>query len=277
MAKINFQNSKNIIGMIHCLPLPGAANYGGSMQAVVDRALYDLQAMQRAGVDAVIVENFCDKPVSAKLSQEQLAALSVVSAAVVRESTIPVGIDAAFCDPMASLAIAAATGAAFIRVPVFVDTVITSDGVISPCAKELLRYRRLLEAEDVALLCDIQTKHTYMLNPAIPITESAVMAQDSGADAIIITGAHTGSATPLDTIRVVREAVSLPLIVGSGVKITNVEEQMALVDAAIVGSSMKAHGLAEEPIDECLAAALMEKVRTFRAGSNPGRQPAHEA
>lgn len=62
MKKLNILESKWIIGMIHCLPLPGTRDYAGSMQRVVDRALFDLDAMERAGVDAVIVENFCDRP-----------------------------------------------------------------------------------------------------------------------------------------------------------------------------------------------------------------------
>ncbi len=267
MGKLRILENKGIIGMIHCLPLPGSMNYGGSMDAVVNRALADLSAMEQAGVDAVIVENFCDKPASTKLSPEQLAALSAVSMVVKQQSTIPVGIDAAFCDPVAGLAIAVAVGAEFIRVPVFVDTVITSDGIVTPCAKELLRCRKLLGAENVALLCDIQTKHTFMLSGAIPIEESAAMAEDCGADAIIITGAHTGTSTPVDTIRAVRKATSLPLVAGSGVNVGNLEDQLSLVDAAIVGSSMKRHGKAEEPIDGELARALMEKARAFRAGA----------
>ena len=98
-----------------------------------------------------------------------MAALTAVATVVAREATIPVGIDAAFCDPMASLAIAVAVGATFIRVPVFVDTVVTSDGIVKPCARELQRYRKLLGAENIALLCDIQTKHTFMLSSAISI------------------------------------------------------------------------------------------------------------
>ncbi|MCI9263974.1 MAG: BtpA/SgcQ family protein [Oscillospiraceae bacterium] len=268
MKKLTFLEDKSIIGMIHCLPLPGTMNYGGSMQQVIDRALSDLEAMEKAGVDAVIVENFCDKPASAKLSPEQMAALTTVSTLVKQKATIPVGIDAAFCDPIAGLAIAVAVGAQFIRVPVFVDTVITSDGIIHPCAVELQRYRKLLGAEDIALLCDIQTKHTFMLGSQIPIVESAVMARDCGADAIIITGAHTGSASPVETIRQVRQAVDLPLVAGSGVNLNNVTDQFSLVEAAIVGSAMKAHGKAEEPIDYALAKALADKVNAYRSAKD---------
>lgn len=265
MAKLKLLENKGIIGMIHCLPLPGTLHYGGSMQAVIDRALADLEALERAGVDAAIVENFCDKPNTTRLEPEQLAALTAVSMAVQQRSHIAIGIDAAFCDPVASLAIAVAVGASFIRVPVFVDTVITSDGIVYPCAKELLRYRKLLDAQDIALLCDIQTKHTFMLSDHISIEESALMAQDSGADAIIITGAHTGTSTPLEVIRRVRQVTSLPLVAGSGVTADNLPEQFALVDGAIVGSAMKAHGKAEEPIDYALAKHLMERAKACRA------------
>ena len=254
MAKLDLLEKKSIIGMIHTLALPGTMDYCGDMTKVIDRALADLHAMQNAGVDAVIVENFCDHPAGTKLEPEQMAALTAVATVVAREATIPVGIDAAFCDPMAT----------FIRVPVFVDTVVTSDGIVKPCARELQRYRKLLGAENIALLCDIQTKHTFMLSSAISIEESALMATECGADALIITGAHTGSASPLETIRRVREVTKLPLIAGSGVNAQNAADQLSLVEAAIVGSAMKPHGKAEEPIDEALAAKLMQSVKACR-------------
>lgn len=264
--KLEFLENKGVIGMIHCLPLPGAMSYGGDMKAVTDRALADLEAMERAGVDAVIVENFCDKPITAKLDPGQMAALSAVTALVKERSTIPVGVDAAFCDPVAGLAIAVATGAEFIRVPVFTDTVITAAGRIEPCAAELMKWRKLLGGEDVALLCDIQTKHTFMVSGAISLEESASMAEENGADAIIVTGAHTGSSSSVDTIQRVRGATSLPLIAGSGVNAKNLPEQLSLVDAAIIGSSMKRHGKAWEPIDYELAKDLMDAAKAFRAG-----------
>ena len=139
-----------------------------------------------------------------------------------------------------------------------------SDGIVKPCARELQRYRKLLGAENIALLCDIQTKHTFMLSSAISIEESALMATECGADALIITGAHTGSASPLETIRRVREVTKLPLIAGSGVNAQNAADQLSLVEAAIVGSAMKPHGKAEEPIDEALAAKLMQSVKACR-------------
>lgn len=74
MAKLDLLEKKSIIGMIHTLALPGTMDYCGDMTKVIDRALADLHAMQNAGVDAVIVENFCDHPAGTKLEPEQMAA-----------------------------------------------------------------------------------------------------------------------------------------------------------------------------------------------------------
>lgn len=71
MAKLDLLEKKSIIGMIHTLALPGTMDYCGDMTKVIDRALADLHAMQNAGVDAVIVENFCDHPGGAKLERSR--------------------------------------------------------------------------------------------------------------------------------------------------------------------------------------------------------------
>jgi hypothetical protein len=78
-----------------------------------------------------------------------------------------------------------------------------------------------------------------MLLPHVPIEESAAVAESCGADAVIVTGAQTGRETPLETVRRVKQAVRCPVIIGSGVKSSNIKEQLAVADGAIVGSSLK--------------------------------------
>ena len=129
--------SETVIGMVHCLPLPTTAGFDGDYQKILDRAVQDAVTLEKAGVDAVIVENMGDTPFSALLNKAQLAALTAATLAVKNAVNIPVGVDAAFNDCEANIAIAAITGASFIRVPVFVDTVIFTDGVINPCAKKM--------------------------------------------------------------------------------------------------------------------------------------------
>ena len=58
------RGQKTVIGMVHCLPLPGTLNYRGSMEELFERAVSDAVTLWRSGVDAVIVENTNDLPQS---------------------------------------------------------------------------------------------------------------------------------------------------------------------------------------------------------------------
>ena len=194
MSKEKFSiGSETVIGMVHCLPLPTTAGFDGDYQKILDRAVQDAVTLEKAGVDAVIVENIGDTPFSALLNKAQLAALTAATLAVKNAVNIPVGVDAAFNDCEANIAIAAITGASFIRVPVFVDTVIFTDGVINPCAKKCMEYRKAMGKEDIKVLADVQVKHAHMVLPYITVEQSAKEAVDSGADGIIVTGSDQAS------------------------------------------------------------------------------------
>ena len=87
------------------------------------------------------------------------------------------------------------------------------------------------------------------------------MAEENGADAIIVTGASTGQATPIDMIRDVRNVVKVPVLAGSGFSASNCVSQLPYIDGAIVGSSFKEGGILTNPVDENRVRTLMEAVR----------------
>ena len=255
------ENEKPIIGMVHCLPLLMAPKYTNNMDEVIKRAVADAKTLEKAGVHAIIVENMGDGPLGVNLDFEQQIALATVTAVVKQNVSIPVGIDAAFNDYKAGLAIAKCTGCEFIRIPVFVDTVVGHLGVVSPCAREAMYYRKMINAEEVKIFADIQVKHTRMLIPETPIVESAHMAQGMGADAIIVTGVSTGFASPIEVINDVKKHVSIPVIAGSGIDTSNVNTQMEIVDGAIVGSSLKINKDLSNPISKELVDNLMKAYK----------------
>lgn len=168
------------------------------------------------------------------------------------------GVDAAFNDCEANIAIAAITGASFIRVPVFVDTVIFTDGVINPCAKKCMEYRKAMGKEDIKVLADVQVKHAHMVLPYITVEQSAKEAVDSGADGIIVTGTQIGEETPLDLIKRVKNVVKVPVFAGSGVKAENIKDQLQIADGAIIGSSLKEGGIISNPISYDLVKKVLD-------------------
>lgn len=250
--------AQTVIGMVHCLPLPTTAGFSGDFEKITEQAVEDARTLEKAGVDALIVENMGDTPFSALLNKAQIAALSSVTTAVKAAVSIPVGVDAAFNDCEAGLAIAAITGATFIRVPVFVDTVLFTDGVITPCAKKCMEFRKKLGAEHIKILADVQVKHAHMLLPHITIEQSAKEAVSCGADAIIVTGTQIGEETPLDLIRRVKEVVNVPVFAGSGVNAGNIKKQLSVADGAVIGSSLKEGGVITNPISYTLVKEVLD-------------------
>lgn len=250
-----------VIGMVHCLPLPGTAGFDGDYEKIIRHAVEDAVTLEKAGVDAVIVENMGDTPFTALLSTAQIAALSAAAYAVRQQVKIPMGIDAAFNDCKASLSIAGIAGADFVRVPVFVDTVLFSDGIINPAAKECIDYRKQLGLNHVKILADVQVKHAHMLLPYISIEQSAKEAADNGADGIIVTGSVIGEETPLEMIERVKKVVNLPVLAGSGVKASNIKSQMEIADGAIIGSSLKEGGILTNPISYDLVKEVMDGLK----------------
>ena len=250
-----------VIGMVHCLPLPGTPRFGGDMDKVVTQAIQDAKTLEAAGMDALIIENMGDVPFGITLDTPQVCALAAVSALVVREVKIPIGIDAAMNDYQAALSIAKAVDAQFVRIPVFVDTVEFYGGIITPCAREAMIFRKNIGAENVKIFADIQVKHTHMVLTHVSVEDSARDAEACGADAIIVTGTHIGVETPMEIIKRVKAVTNLPVIVGSGVKTANIKEQLAVADGAIVGSSLKEGGVIENPIFLELATDLVKALR----------------
>jgi membrane complex biogenesis BtpA family protein len=250
-----------IIGMVHCLPLPGTPGFDGDYQKILDRAVEDALTLEKAGVDAVIVENMGDTPFSAKMDIEQITALSAAATLVRQSVKIPIGIDAAFNDCKASLAIAGITGSSFVRIPVFVDTVLFSDGIISPCARECMFYRKQLGLEQVKVIADIQVKHSHMLLPQITIEQSAKSAEECGADGVIVTGSVIGEKTPIEMIEKVKSVISIPVFAGSGVNKGNIKTQLKVADGAIIGSSLKKDGILTNPISYDLVKDVIDAAK----------------
>ena len=256
-----FANHPPIIGMVHLLPLPGSPGYGGDIEAIYEQAEWEAETLANAGVDGFIVENLNDEPyLVGEPLPEQLALMAAITRLVSRRANVPVGVNVQFNAWQAELAIAHTCGANFVRVEVFVDTVVMAQGTVQPCSAQLTRYRRALGAEGVQLWADVQTKYTANL-VSQPLSQSAIDAKAAGAEALIVTGAATGQATPLEAVAEVKQVVDLPVLVGSGTTIENVRQVLATADGAIVGSSLKEDGSAENRVSKAATEAFMKAAR----------------
>jgi hypothetical protein len=251
-----------LIGMVHCLPLPGSPRWGGSLEAVVDRAVADARALEAGGFHACLVENFGDAPFSpGRADPASVAALAVVAAEVRRAVRLPLGVNVLKNDAQAALAVATAVNAAFVRVNVHVGAVVADQGVIQGDAYGTLRYRRLLGAT-TRLFVDVGGKHAVPLAPAEPDQVARDAAYRGLADALVVSGVATGEPTPIGDVKRVRAAVpDRPILVGSGVTPDTVGELLRVAEGVIVGTWLKRDGRTSAPVDAERAARLAQAAR----------------
>ena len=256
----NSRFRRPLFGMVHLAPLPGAPLFGGLIEAVIDLALADACALRDGGCDGIVFENFGDRPFfKDRAGAESVAAMTRVIAEVTRDVALPFGVNVLRNDAASALAIAAATGAAFIRVNVHTGAMLTDQGIIEGRAAETLRLRAAL-APEVLIFADHMVKHATPL-AAVDEAQAARDLRLRGlADAIIVSGSETGAAPDAARLARVRAAVDAPLLVGSGQTEANAAA-LGDADGAIAGTSIKRDGRVDAPVDPSRVARLVAAFR----------------
>jgi membrane complex biogenesis BtpA family protein len=237
--------NKAVIGMVHLAALPGAPEYVGAIAAVLARALADAEALVEGGVDAIAVENFGDRPFRKnRVDAETIAAMTRIVAELARVVAVPFGVNVLRNDARAALAIAAATGAAFIRVNVHTGAVLADQGIIEGEAGETLR-RRAAFAPDVLIFADHDVKHATPLAAIDPVQSAKDLRFRGLADVLVVSGCETGAATDPARCELLRQALpDTPIVIGSGLTAENASSY-AIADGAIVGTSLKSGGVVD--------------------------------
>jgi uncharacterized protein len=250
---------KMLIGVVHLKPLPGSPRWKGNFAEVLAAAIADAKAYEDGGAHAVIVENFGDVPFTkGSVWPETIAAMAVAGQAIRGSVGLPMGFNVLRNDGRAALGLASVCGAGFIRINVLTGAMVTDQGVIEGDACHVARERVRL-CPDTQIFADVHVKHAAPLGGS-SIETAAHDTLDRGlADALIVSGAATGSAANLDDVRRVRQACpKARLLIGSGITAENAAEFLQFADGVIVGSSLKKNGVLSNPVDA-------RRVRTLAA------------
>lgn len=256
-----FGQKKALIGMIHCPAFPGAPRYrGAARDQILSFCLRDAERLIAGGMHGLLVENHGDIPFSKPedIGHETAAFMAVVADRLAQEFGVPMGINVLANAPIPAFAVAAASGAAFIRVNQWANAYVANEGFIEGRAAEALRYRASLRAEGIRVFADSHVKHgSHAIVADRSVTELTRDLAFFDADAVIATGQRTGDSADLAEIETVRDATHLPVLVGSGVSPDNIVPILQRVDAVIVASSLKQGGVWWNPVDAARVAALV--------------------
>ena len=252
-----FGTGKPIIAMLHARALPGRPRHDApaGMKPVLDALARDLDALQAAGVDGLLFCNEADLPYRLQTGPETAAAMAALVGELNQEIHVPFGIDIVW-DPVASLAVARAAGACFVR-EVFTGVYESDLGLMQPAADP--------RQQDVAVFANITPEFASPLGSRTT-TERARGAVFRGVDAILITGPITGLPTDLAQLRAVKAAVpGTPVLASTGVTVGTIKRTLEAADGAIVGTHLKHDGVTWNPVDPVRAAAFMAAATRAKA------------
>ncbi|MDH3660342.1 MAG: BtpA/SgcQ family protein [Alphaproteobacteria bacterium] len=256
---------KPIIAMAHLGALPGAPGYDadGGIDALVEAVAADIEKLQAGGVDAIMFGNENDRPYVLKASPESLSAMSAIVTTLKPMLKVPFGVNYLW-DPVATVALGAATGASFAR-EIFTGVFASDMGVWQPDCAGALRLRSQLGRDDLKLLFNINAEFADSLDrrPIEQRAESAVFS--SLADIICVSGPLTGLAVDQSALRKVKEKVGdTPVFANTGVRIDNVDDILTMADGCVIGTHFKIDGDTWNPVDGERVKRFMDHVETLR-------------
>ncbi|MEX2648840.1 MAG: BtpA/SgcQ family protein [Alphaproteobacteria bacterium] len=265
MLKAIFGTTKAIVAMAHLPPLPGAPGYDAKrgMAGIIDWVAKDVEALQAAGVDAIMFGNEGDRPYVLKASPEGLAAMAAVVATIKPALKLPFGVDYLW-DPVATVALAAATGARFAR-EVFTGVYDSDMGLWQPDCAGALRLRHGLGRDDLKLLFNVNAEFAAPLGERAIERKAESAVFSSLADAVCVSGPMTGQAVEAsDLERVKRRLPNTPVFANTGVNIDNAGAVLGVADGAVVGTHFKRDGVTWNAVDPDRTRRFMDVVRRLR-------------
>ena len=227
-----------LVGMCHLPPLPGTCSWqGDSLANITDTALQDARTLEDAGFDAVLLQNSLDRPTRERADHLTVAQMTAIATTLKAAVSITIGVNVIKNDGPAAMAIAAASGADFIRVKVLTGAVLSAEGIVTGCAAEThVLQARSGTAVKVWADCYEPTSRPLV---ASDFDAAVADARDFGmADAVIVTGRDLD-----ETLSLARDTSSksprLPVVIGGKVDARSIRAALSVADAVIVGSALK--------------------------------------
>ena len=229
-----FNVKKPVIGMIHLA--------GRDSDDRVRRALEELRIYEGEGVDGAIVEDYHGSfsDVFRALEEADIGGFKIVRGANVLSS------------PYQAFKFVKESGGKFVQF----DSVQTPDLNLESYDQTRRRH------PDIAVLGGVGFKYTQPTGNSLEQDLAEAMTRCEG---IVTTGDGTGIETPVEKLRDYKAIMgNFPLIVGAGVNLRNVAEQLQVGDGAIVGSYFKPDNNTHLPVDRARVKSLMDVVRGLR-------------
>jgi membrane complex biogenesis BtpA family protein len=255
---------KPIIAMCHLRAMPGDPDYDPQkgISWVIENARRDLIALQEGGVDGVMFSNEFSVPYLTKVEPIVTVTMAGIIGELKELISVPFGVNVLW-DPFASLDLAVATNAMFVR-EIFTGVYASDFGIWNTNCGAVVRHQHAIHGQAVKRLYNIVPEAAVYLadRDVAEIARSTVF--NGKPDALCVSGLIAGAQTSSSTLQTVKEAVPQTVVfANTGVSVANVEEQLSIADGAVVGTTFKRDGYVWNEVDKARVQAFMQKVRSI--------------
>lgn len=260
-----FNVNKPVIAMCHLQALPGdpAWDKAKGLDWVIEMARADLKALQNGGVDGVMFSNEFSLPYLTEVEPITYTTMARIIGELKREISVPHGVNVLW-DPKASIDLAVATDAFFVR-EIFTGVYASDFGLWNTNCGEVIRHQHKVGGENVKLLFNIVPEAASYLGQRdiADIARSTVF--NNLPDALCVSGLTAGAETDASTLKTVKDAVpETAVFANTGVRLSNVEEQISIADGTVTATTFKRDGNFFNEVDEKRVKEFMDKVKSLR-------------
>ncbi|MEG0034772.1 MAG: BtpA/SgcQ family protein [Bacilli bacterium] len=254
--------------MIQPEPFPGSfRNQGMSFQEVMDLSISEVEMISKMGFDGYIIQNRNDAPIQQVANAETIAYMSVLSYEL--RNRFPDLIQGILVDwdGVASLAVADATQADFIRIEhTYTGVEVGYAGLMQAQCVDICNMRKRINSK-MLVYADVQEIHYEQLGGKKIADAAFDTIYNAFADGLFIGGSTLDESIQIYKDVRKRLGNDVPLFLSAGSTGDNIEEILEYYDGVSVGTWIK-NGNMKNPIDPIKAKMFMDKVRNSRNKRN---------
>ncbi|GAB2027817.1 BtpA/SgcQ family protein [Lactovum odontotermitis] len=234
-----FKPNKTILAMIQPNPLPGSYRHEDeTINEIVKQVLEEVKMIHDLGFDGVILQNMNDMPVKQVANVEAVSFMTRIGLEIKKmypDFVLGVLVN---WDGVASLAVAEAIGADFIRVEhLFTGASVTSAGILQAQCVEIANLRKRIKSK-IPVYADIFEVHGVPLGAKTLDNAAWEAVHEAFADGLFVSGKTAEESIAMyQTVR--SKLTQVPIFLGGGATGDNIHQLMQFYDGVSVGTWVK--------------------------------------
>ena len=238
--------NKPVLAMLQPLALPGTyKNKGEKIDLIIEKAINEAKMIEENNFDGLIIQNMNDMPIKQFSNFQTVAYMTQITSEIKRRfPNLLIGVLINW-DGVASLAVADAVGADFIRVEhLYTGVNVTSGGMLQGQCTDIIDLKMKI-GSDVPIFADVYEVHGVPLGKKSYGEAAWEIVNEAFADGIFTSGKSVD-----ESIEIAKEIKSrnlqVPVYLGGGATGDNIAELMKYYDGVSVATWIKDGDMAND-------------------------------